>query len=301
MTIRPLETSLTILLVVSIAIIAIYSTPKAVADETPINQPATVVTPYVADIASTTSRTTDDTVELPIYIVADLSSMQLYLMRGITPIKTYTIVSKGKPGSYYETPAGEYEIQLKKESHFSSFGEVYMPYSMQFFGNFFIHGIPYYPDGTKVSSTYSGGCIRLADDDARELYESIPLNTSIIVKTDSDPNMTDISDMGQVTAQHMLTNLISLEFLNQERFMTFENREVKTRDLLGPVTAGNDEAISLIKNALGYSRYEELINQKAKALGLSSSLFESTSDREVFYTYLKTNRSYLLQFLPNTN
>ncbi|PIP46640.1 MAG: hypothetical protein COX15_00070, partial [Candidatus Colwellbacteria bacterium CG23_combo_of_CG06-09_8_20_14_all_42_19] len=77
-------------------------------------------------------------------------------------VNEFAILSKGKEGSWWETPAGLYKVQSKEKEHFSSFGRVYQPWSMAFQGNFFIHGWPYYPGGRAVESTYSGGCIRLA-------------------------------------------------------------------------------------------------------------------------------------------
>jgi D-alanyl-D-alanine carboxypeptidase len=52
---------------------------------------------------------------------------------------------------------------------------------MQFSGNFFIHGWPYYPDGTPVASTFSGGCVRMSTEDAGALYELIPVRTPVLV------------------------------------------------------------------------------------------------------------------------
>jgi D-alanyl-D-alanine carboxypeptidase (penicillin-binding protein 5/6) len=52
---------------------------------------------------------------------------------------------------------------------------------MAFQGNFFIHGWPYYEDGTPVASAYSGGCIRLADADAEALFRLAPVHTPVLV------------------------------------------------------------------------------------------------------------------------
>ncbi len=56
-----------------------------------------------------------------------------------------------------------------------------MPYSMDFQGNFFIHGWPYYSDNTPVSSSYSGGCIRLSSADAEELYGLVNIGTPVLI------------------------------------------------------------------------------------------------------------------------
>jgi D-alanyl-D-alanine carboxypeptidase len=56
-----------------------------------------------------------------------------------------------------------------------------MPWSMQFQGNFFIHGPTHYPDGSPTSSTYSGGCIRIALNDAEEMYRLAKIGTPVLV------------------------------------------------------------------------------------------------------------------------
>lgn len=114
-------------------------------------------------------------------IGADLSAMKLYLFENGEAIAEYDIVSKGKRGSRWETPTGLYKIETKEEDHFSSIGEVHMPKAMQFFGNFFIHGWPYYPDGTPVAEGYSGGCIRLSTEDAVAVFDFARHATPIFV------------------------------------------------------------------------------------------------------------------------
>lgn len=115
------------------------------------------------------------------FVEADLSAMKIrYYEKGTVKFEA-DILSKGKEGSWWETPAGLYAIQSKTPNHLSSFGGVYQPWSLVFQGNFFIHGWPYYPDGTAVSSQYSGGCIRLADVNAKKLYEYVKVGTPVLV------------------------------------------------------------------------------------------------------------------------
>lgn len=126
-------------------------------------------------------------------IAADLTNMKLYLFEGGYATATIDILSKGKRGSRWETPTGLYKIETKAENHFSSIGEVYMPYSMQFFGNFFIHGWPYYPGGEPVSEGFSGGCIRLSTEDAAIVYEFVKRGTPIFVWEDGDATTTKMT------------------------------------------------------------------------------------------------------------
>src|SRR3989344_5733919 len=115
------------------------------------------------------------------FISADLSSMKVSLYKDGKLVKEVAILSKGREGSWWETPAGLYKIESKEKSHFSSFGRVYQPWSMAFQGNFFIHGWPHYKDGTGVPEGYSGGCIRLSDADAKAIYDLAEVGWPVLV------------------------------------------------------------------------------------------------------------------------
>lgn len=123
------------------------------------------------------------------FIEADLSLMKLTVYKAGEPKLEVPILTKGKKGSWWETPAGIYQIRAKEENHFSSFGKVIQPWSMQFQGNFFIHGWPYYPDGTSVSSSYSGGCIRLSTEDAGKVYALTSIGMPVLIyESDFSPD-----------------------------------------------------------------------------------------------------------------
>ena len=115
------------------------------------------------------------------FIDADLSSMKLKVYTDGLLALEVPILAKGRVGSWWETPAGIYEIQSKEKNHFSSFGQVYQPWSLDFQGNFFIHGWPLTEDGTPVASTYSGGCIRLSTEDAKKVYDLASVGMPVVV------------------------------------------------------------------------------------------------------------------------
>jgi D-alanyl-D-alanine carboxypeptidase len=115
------------------------------------------------------------------FIAADLSNMRLYLYQDGTTTAEYPILSKGRPGTPWATPSGFYAVHTKEPEHLSTIGHVYMPYSMQFYGNYFIHGWPYYPNGTPVSSQFSGGCIRLSTADAAQVFAFASVGTKLFV------------------------------------------------------------------------------------------------------------------------
>lgn len=115
------------------------------------------------------------------FIEADLTSMTLKVHKEEGVVLEVPIETTGREGSWWETPAGLYKVQSKSDRHFSSIGQVWMPWSMQFQGNFFIHGNTYYPDGTATSNSFTGGCIRLSTADAERVYKLVTLGTPILV------------------------------------------------------------------------------------------------------------------------
>jgi D-alanyl-D-alanine endopeptidase (penicillin-binding protein 7) len=115
------------------------------------------------------------------FIAADLVNMKLYLYQDGTTTAEYPILTKGRPGTPYETPSGAYSIESKETDHINYGESVEMPYAMQFYGNYFIHGWPTYLDGTPVASTYSGGCIRLSTEDAAAVYAFADKGTKVFV------------------------------------------------------------------------------------------------------------------------
>ena len=119
------------------------------------------------------------------FINANLSSMEIQFYKDGAIADKATILSKGKPGSWWETPAGLYKVTEKVRSDFSSFAKVYSPWALVFQGNFLIHGWPYYPNGDPVPPGYSGGCIRLSTDDAKTLYGMVSLGTPVLVSSNN--------------------------------------------------------------------------------------------------------------------
>jgi hypothetical protein len=119
------------------------------------------------------------------FVEVDLTKMQLVLFENGSPKETISVRTKGREGSWWETPIGEYKVLSKAANHFSSIGDVWMPWSIQFYGNFFIHGWPYYSDGREVEQRYSGGCIRLGTDDAKKVYDFVTRDTPILIYEES--------------------------------------------------------------------------------------------------------------------
>ncbi len=115
------------------------------------------------------------------FIDVDLRAMKLTLYDGGAAIKTIDVLTKGKERGWWETPTGNYKVLGKSTNSFSSIGNVWMPYSIQFYGNYFIHGWPYYENGNPVPQTYSGGCIRLSTEDAKAVFDFAKTGMPVLV------------------------------------------------------------------------------------------------------------------------
>lgn len=80
------------------------------------------------------------------------------------------------------TPRGQFRILHKQVNHFSSLSHVWMPWSMHIVGDVFLHGIPYRPDGTRLSGGYSWGCVRIPTDQAEKIYYFVDIGTPVIIQ-----------------------------------------------------------------------------------------------------------------------
>ncbi len=145
----------------------------------------------LAEVAGTVDFIGQDFLEIPRVgkaIFADIQKMSLFLYQDGRLVRSFPIISVGKPGLPWETPRGQFNILNKEENHLSSITDVWMPYSMQFLGNYFIHGWPYYEDLTPVGLGYSGGCIRLETESAKEIFAFVDRGTPLIVGADNQLN-----------------------------------------------------------------------------------------------------------------
>ena len=190
------------------------------------------------------------------FIEADLSAMKLQVYKEGSLFLEVPIATKGQPGSWWETPAGLYKIDSKEKAHFSTMGHVWMPWSMNSQGNFFIHGRTYYPDGTLSSKTYTGGCIRLDTADAEKVYSAIDVGTPVLVfeksfSTDdfsyanaaisittpiylsadlqnnhvfTNSNSTEVVPIDSITK--LVTALVATEYINIDRTVTIQKEAI---------------------------------------------------------------------------
>jgi hypothetical protein len=101
------------------------------------------------------------------YILIDIGKSYLALYDRGGLLRVYPI----SPGARSRTPLINFTVQLKKENHWSTIYDSWMPWSLLISRPYYIHG------GALPGVADSAGCIRMFNEDARELYELVQVGT----------------------------------------------------------------------------------------------------------------------------
>ncbi len=115
------------------------------------------------------------------FLEVNLAETKIALYKEGFLIKEVPILTKGNADNWGGSAAGLYRILSGNKASFSIGSDVYMPYALHYYGKYYIHGIPYYPGGVKFDSLFSGGCLRLKDEDAEVIYELSELNMPVLI------------------------------------------------------------------------------------------------------------------------
>lgn len=115
------------------------------------------------------------------FLEANLAEMKIRLYRGGVFKKEVFILAKGNPKTWGGSAVGLYQIISGNRVGYSNTTRVYMPYALNYYGMYYLHGEPYYPWGAKLISLYSGGCLRLKNKDAKTIYEFVEVGMPVLV------------------------------------------------------------------------------------------------------------------------
>ncbi len=107
-------------------------------------------------------------------ILIQIDEKKLYLYEDGTCIKQYPIAS-GRP--HLPSPIGDWEI-TDKGKWGKSFGGRWLGLNVKW-GNYGIHGTT---NPTSIGRAASHGCIRMFNNDIKELYEIVPVGTPVIIR-----------------------------------------------------------------------------------------------------------------------
>lgn len=117
------------------------------------------------------------------YIDISISNQVMTLFEDEIKVNQF-LISSGKYGM--PTPLGTFSVKKKEPNHWSSTYGLWMPYSMNFYGAFYIHELPYWPSGYREGEDHLGiqvshGCIRLGVGPAEYVFNWSEIGTPIYV------------------------------------------------------------------------------------------------------------------------
>ncbi len=117
------------------------------------------------------------------YIDISITNQVMTLFENGIKVNSF-LISSGKRG--YPTPLGTFSVKRKEDNHWSSVYGLWMPYSMNFIGAFYIHELPYWTGGYREGENHLGirvshGCVRLGIGPAKYVYDWSEIGTPIYI------------------------------------------------------------------------------------------------------------------------
>jgi len=131
----------------------------------------------------------------------NLATKSIALFENGELLKSAKIAAAGHPRAT-PTPVGNFAVSLKDEDHISGLSGLVMPFSLRFYGAYYLHGLPYTRSGRIVDTPYSNGCIRLPAGLDQEVFNWAEIGTKVqvynsrLVKTAEDPTVYYLLDDG---------------------------------------------------------------------------------------------------------
>lgn len=115
------------------------------------------------------------------FLLVDTNAMALAIYQKGKLVKTFPIVAKGAEGTFFEIPNGLYPVTLKEQKHVSAIEDISIQWVIVLSDNYMIHGVPLRANGTAVESLSTGGAIRLATKDAKEIFEFARIEMTVLL------------------------------------------------------------------------------------------------------------------------
>lgn len=115
------------------------------------------------------------------FLFADTHTMTLAMYKKGALATTFSIVAKPAMGTFFEIPNGIYSITFKEQKHISMIEDITLPWVIVLSDNYMINSVPLYANGTMVEPLSTGGGIRLAAKDAKEIFEFARIEMPVLV------------------------------------------------------------------------------------------------------------------------
>jgi len=229
------------------------------------------------------------------FMEVNLDKMRISLFKDGLAIKEVPILAKGDEHGWGGSAVGLYDIRRGFKLSFSTIEEVYMPYALHYYGKYYIHGEPYYPGGEKLTSTVSGGCLRLIDEDAKSLFELSDLNMPVLVidKEKDQIEYLQADNPPQVSAKSYLVADLNSGYIFSEKNAEEVLPIASLTKLMTAVTVAENVSLKrsvLIKQTMldaGYGTTEDLnLEERFRVVELFYPLLiESSNDAAYALTY----------------
>lgn len=122
----------------------------------------------------------------PLWVRVDIPSQKVIVYDAGNRVVQDFVCSTGKAGD--DTPTGTFKIEQRGESFFSQQYQEGGYYWTQFQGDFLFHSVPFGKDrkieedeAQKLGTKASHGCVRLAIENAKWIYDNIPKGTKVVI------------------------------------------------------------------------------------------------------------------------
>lgn len=125
--------------------------------------------------------------EKPLRVEVNLKEQMVYVYDAKSRMVENFVCSSGIDGS--DTPTGEYKVKERGYSFYSDKYQEGAYYWVQFMGNYLFHSVPFDKNQVieqgevkKLGTKASHGCVRLAIQNAKWMYDNIPRDTLVTIK-----------------------------------------------------------------------------------------------------------------------
>jgi len=229
------------------------------------------------------------------FLEVDFPEMAVKVYKNGTLWEEAPILTRGNPDHWGGTPAGLYKVRLMVRNGFSVSSEVYIPWTIHFYGKYYLHGEPYYTDGSPLVSEFSGGCVRLADNDAEKIYKLVDLEMPVLVidRNRSEWDYPAIrAEEPLVSAKSFLVADLDSDFVFLEKNFKEKRQIASLTKLMTAVVAAENinlkESITIKQEMLnGYG--ETKILKEGERIGVVELfyplLIESSNDAAIALSY----------------
>lgn len=115
------------------------------------------------------------------FLEVNLAEMKIYFYKEGKKEKEIPIFRRGDPEKWGGTPLGLYEIQSKNDLAYSALANSYMPWSLKIYGKYYLHGDNWYLGRGIDTSPITGGCVRLLNKNAQDLFKIAKVKMPVLV------------------------------------------------------------------------------------------------------------------------